>query len=43
MWSDEKQWVEKQHPNKQNERCWANHDINVEIDCKQQRVDLING
>ena len=22
MWSDEKLWVEKQHPNKQNERYW---------------------
>ena len=35
MWSDEKLWLEKQHPKKQNERYWANHDSNVEIDCKQ--------
>ena len=29
MWSDEKQWVEKQHPNKQKEQYWANHDLDV--------------
>ena len=50
MLSDENLWVEKQHPNKQNERNWANHDPNVEIDCKQQGrraimcwAGLING
>ena len=50
MWTDEKLWVEKQHSNKQYERYWANHDPNIEIDCKQQRggsiicwAGLING
>ena len=42
MWFDEKLWVEKQHPHKQNERNWDNRDPNVEIDCKQQgRRDIM--
>ena len=36
IWSDEKLWEEKVHPNKQNERYWARVDPEVEVDCKMQ-------
>ena len=36
MWSDEKWFVLKQHPNSQNERCWAPCDPGVEIECREQ-------
>ena len=51
MWSGEKLWVEKQHPNrKKSDTGLTMIDPNVEIDCKQQEergimcwAGLING
>ena len=37
IWSDEKLWEEKVHPNKQNERYWGEVDPKVEVDCKVKR------
>ena len=36
IWSDEKLWEEKVHPNKQNERYWAEADPETEVDCRVQ-------
>jgi hypothetical protein len=36
IWSDEKLWEERVHPNKQNERVWAEVDPEVEVDCRVQ-------
>ena len=36
IFSDEKLWEEKIHPNRQNERYWGKVDPEVEVDCKVQ-------
>jgi hypothetical protein len=36
IWSDEKLWEEKVHPNRQNKRYWARVDPEMEVDCKTQ-------
>ena len=50
LWTDEKLWVEKTHPNKQNERYWSQVDPEVEVGCREQGgkkimcwAGLING
>ena len=36
IWSDEKWFVLKQKPNKQNERYWAPCDPGIEVECREQ-------
>ena len=39
--SDEKLWVDKFRPNKQNERYWAEENSEVEVDCREQGVKKV--
>ena len=50
LWSDEKLWVQKPHPDKKNEKLWAQGNAHYEVECKQQGgrcivswAGLING
>ena len=38
IWSDEKMWMDKRIPNKQNERYWAAENPYIDIDCSTQTV-----